>query len=668
MKISKHSWLVSGPGKPLCTFAIAILLGVGLNQQSFAENPKPNVVFILADDLGFSDTTLFQTTDFYQTPNIERLASRGMLFSRSYSSSPLCSPTRSSILTGQSPARTGITAPTCHLPAVLTHATPGDRAAPNQKAILPKSATRLKTEHYTLAEMFRDQGYKTAHFGKWHLGLPPYSPLEHGFDIDIPHWPGPGPAGNYVAPWRYPDFDPQTPDEHIEDRMAEEAVAFMESHRDQPFFLNYWMFSVHAPFDAKQDLIDKYRKNVDPNNPQRSPTYAAMVESMDDAIGTLLDGLDRLGIADNTIVIFASDNGGNMYNEVDGTTATSNAPLRGGKATMYEGGIRGPGIVVYPNVVDPGSSSEQVIQSSDFYPTLLEMLEVDAKPNQVFDGISIVPALNGDSLKREAIFTYFPHSPGIPNWLPPAVSVHRGPWKLIRLFHYGENGQHRYKLFNLESDVGEQQDVSDAHPELVAELDAMIEDFLVETGAVLPAPNPRFNPARYDASLEGKAKLKGSKPRTLPSKKVPQKAKVNAKPVAGWQAKGTCELSTTDNKLVVESTGNDPNFVYEFSQNTAESFEGVKSYELRFKMTSQSGGQGQVFWREQNAKPPYIAKRSVMFDVRHDGNAHQYVVPFQVNQSITGIRIDPSKSDGQMSLSGLELYTGDGKMLHQWSF
>ena len=190
------------------------------------------------------------------------------------------------------------------------------------------------------------------------------------FDVDVPHWPGPGPAGSYVAPWKFPDFDPNTPDEHIEDRMAQEAVAFMETHRDEPFFLNYWMFSVHAPFDAKQALIDQYKTKVDPTDPQRSPTYAAMIESMDDAVGTLLDTLDRLEIADNTIIIFASDNGGNMYNEVDGTTATSNAPLRGGKATMYEGGVRGPAVVVFPGRVQEGSRSDEVIQSCDFYPTL----------------------------------------------------------------------------------------------------------------------------------------------------------------------------------------------------------------------------------------------------------------------------------------------------------
>lgn len=282
--------------------ALAVVAMPGARVSTAAES-SPNVVLILADDLGWSDTTLFGTTRLYQTPNIERLAARGMTFTHAYSSSPLCSPTRASILTGLSPARTGITSPACHLPQVSLQATEGSNAPPNKRAILPNTATRFDTQYYTLAEALKDNGYATGHFGKWHLGPAPYSPLEHGFDVDVPHWPGPGPAGSYVAPWKFPDFDPNTPDEHIEDRMAVEAVAFLETHRDEPFFLNYWMFSVHAPFDAKQSLIDDYRTRIDPNDPQRCPTYAAMIESMDDAVGTLLDTLDRLQIADTDAVL-----------------------------------------------------------------------------------------------------------------------------------------------------------------------------------------------------------------------------------------------------------------------------------------------------------------------------------------------------------------------------
>jgi arylsulfatase A-like enzyme len=185
----------------------------------------------------------------------------------------------------------------------------------------------LKTEYRTLAETLKDAGYATAHFGKWHLGPEPYSPLQQGFDVDLPHHPGPGPAGSFVAPWKFANFKEKAPGEHIEDRMATEAVAWMEQTKDKPFYMNYWMFSVHAPFDAKKANIEKHHARIDPKDAQRSPTYAAMIQSMDDAIGTLLDALDRLKLSDNTIIIFTADNGGNMYNEVDGTTPTSNRPL-----------------------------------------------------------------------------------------------------------------------------------------------------------------------------------------------------------------------------------------------------------------------------------------------------------------------------------------------------
>jgi arylsulfatase A-like enzyme len=280
------------------------------------------------------------------------------------------------------------------------------------------------------------------------------------------------------------------------------------------------MFSVHAPFDAKASLIEKHRRRVDPGDAQRSPTYAAMVESMDDAVGTLLDTLDRLKLADRTIVVFFSDNGGNMYNEVDGTTPTSNRPLRGGKATMFEGGIRVPCVVVWPGVVEGGSRSDAVVQSSDFYPTVLEMLGLAPRPGQPFDGVSIVPALRDRPLVRDPIFTYFPHAPRVPDWLPPAVAVHQGDWKLIRIFHGGEDGAHRWKLFNLGDDIGETHDLASGQPQRVRELDALIASFLSETAAVVPLPNPAFDPAAYRPENEGKPALRRPK-RPGPRKRPP---------------------------------------------------------------------------------------------------------------------------------------------------
>uniref|UniRef100_UPI0030D74334 sulfatase-like hydrolase/transferase n=1 Tax=uncultured Rubinisphaera sp. TaxID=1678686 RepID=UPI0030D74334 len=634
---------------------LAILQAVSASSVAYAEQ-KPNVVFILADDLGWSDTTLFGTTNFYKTPNIERLASRGMTFTRAYSSSPLCSPTRASILTGLCPARHGITSPNCHTPKIVLQATVEATGPPNKFSTIPESVSRLNTSYYTLAEMFQDNGYATGHFGKWHLGAEPYSPLQHGFDVDVPHHPGPGPAGSYVAPWKFNDFDhdPGIPDEHIEDRMAKEAVAFMEQHQDEPFFLNYWMFSVHAPFDAKQSLINDYRKIADPQAPQRSPTYAAMVESMDDAVGTLLDTLDRLKLADNTIIIFASDNGGNMYNEVDGTTPTSNVPLRGGKATMYEGGVRGPAIVVQPGSIEPGSRSDAIIQSSDFYPTLLEMLSINAQPNQKFDGVSIVPALHGKSLNREAIFTYFPHAPGVPDWLPPSVSVHSGDWKLIRIFHGGNEGRHRYQLFNLKDDISEQRNLADRFPERVKQLDALIEEHLIDTAAICPLPNPSFDRSKYDVTQEGKALLKGRAKNPKPPKARPLDP-----PVAGWQPGGTCNLSVSQNALIVNSTGGDPFLSYRLPNAVDEI-----SYTLNITMTSNSSGSGQVFWQEK-AAGPFTANRSQFFEVNHDGNKHEYAIKFTTRSPLLALRIDPSRSPGRIEIADIRLIDKDGTSVYQ---
>lgn len=481
----------------LCIWLIFVAIAIG-------QTRPPNVVFILADDLGWNDTTLYGSTALYKTPNVDRLAKRGMKFTRAHSASPLCSPTRASILTGLSPARTGITSPNCHLPRVILKAAVGDKAPASKPSIVPESVTRLATHYQTLPKTLKSAGYATGHFGKWHLGAEPYSALEHGFDVDIPHWPGPGPAGSFVAPWKFRNFDPSTPNEHIEDRMAREAVSFMEAHRNESFYLNYWMFSVHAPFNAKKELVEKYRNIVDKNNPQNCPTYAAMVESMDDAVGTLLDTIDRIGVADNTIIVFTSDNGGNMYNTVDGTTATSNAPFRGGKATMYEGGTRVPLVICWPHNVTSGSTSDVLMNSCDFYPTLLEMLALKPANGQQFDGVSLVPALQGKPLDRTPVFTFFPHDPPVPEWMPPAVSVHQGDWKLIRLFSCGEKGGDRLKLFNLRDDVGERNDLVAKHPELVRELDKLIDAFLKDTNAVVPVPNPAFNPSTYDLSEEGR--------------------------------------------------------------------------------------------------------------------------------------------------------------------
>jgi arylsulfatase A-like enzyme len=564
---------------------------------------RPNVIFILADDLGWSDTSINGQTRYHQTPNLTRLAHRGMTFTRAYSASPLCSPTRSAILTGMSPARTGITVPNGHVPQVILQASVANQAASHQKAVQPQSVTRLKTEYNTLAESLKEAGYTTGHFGKWHLGTEPYSPLQQGFDSDLPHHPGPGPAGSYVAPWKFREFKENTPGEHIEDRMAREAVAWMEKNRDRPFFMNYWMFSVHAPFDAKKELIEKHRARVDPNDQQRSPTYAAMIESMDDAIGTLLDGLDRLGLADKTVIVFTADNGGNMYNVVEGVPPTSNRPLRGGKATLFEGGTRVPCVIAWPGITSPGSRSDAMIQSEDYYPTLLAGLRLTPPASQPMDGVDFSPALRGTPWDREAIFQFFPHSPGVPDALPPAVSVHRGDWKLIRIFHGGDNGEHEYLLFDLKEDLGEKTNLAAKHPEIVRELDARIDRFLAETKAVTPIRNPAYDPSAKATGPQEKQSLQGKRP------SPPQRDPGDHPQMQGWKTRG-CTADVKDGIAMIQRASDRP--FLGFAMGRLE--QGAK---LRFRIKGDAGT-GSVAWLPSPTADANQSPKPTDFTIKKD--------------------------------------------------
>lgn len=461
-----------------------------------APQRQPNVVFILADDLGWMDAGV-QGSRYYKTPNIDALATRSMRFTQAFTANPLCSPTRASILTGLYPGRLHLTMPECHEPVEHLTPVPLTKDEPWCPTISAGRVNRLLTTHRTFATSFKEAGYRTGHFGKWHLGREPYDPLHHGYDIDLPHWwagwPGDKGAG-YIAPWKYPDSLHFTgkPGEHIEDRMASEAVRFITDNKDRPFLLSYWAFSVHSPFNGKPEYIERYKSTIDPKNPQRCPAYAAMVNSLDDAVGTLVDTLHRLQLTDNTIIIFTSDNGGDMYDRVDGIPPTSNAPLRNGKASIYDGGTRVPCLVSWPEHIKPGSISDQLISSIDWAPTLHELSGVKTAPNQTFDGVSIVPALNGGTLSRDTLFCYFPHNIAVTGNYA-ATWVRQGDWKLIRFFNAGPNGAHRYELYNIAKDIGETTNLADKESQRVTTLDALIDKHLADIGAPTPVVNPAYN-------------------------------------------------------------------------------------------------------------------------------------------------------------------------------
>ncbi len=640
-----------------------------------AASPK-NIVLILADDLGWADTTLYGHTSLYETPNIERLAARGMTFSRAYAS-PICSPTRASIMTGQNPARLGMTSPTAHTPAVHFQATAGESGPPHQKCTNVKSATRLNPSLPTLGKVLKGAGYATAHFGKWHLGREPYSPLELGFDIDIPHWWGPGPKTSYLSPWGYEDFEDGPQGEHIEDRMAKEAVTWLRARDpNKPFYLNYWQFSVHAPFGAKPELIDRYRQKIKRGEAQQSPTYAAMVHSLDDAVGSLLDAIDAKGIAKDTVIIFYSDNGGNTHcglEETDGSgekyiaAITSNAPLRGGKGNINEGGVRVPAVVVWPGVTEPGSRSDVLIQSADLYPTILGMLNVEQPKDHVLDGIDFTAALHGKAMERGPIFTLLPGHGNTPHWLPPSMSVHHEDWKLIRTFYYGENGNHQYRLFNLREDIGEDNNLASRYPEKVKELDQLIEEYIVAANVVVPKPNPNFDPSKFNPTRIGVQAGGLKMPRSDgPSNKRTgrsgrRESTTKQKSMLDWIARGA-EASIEDGSVQLTPTSRQP-FL------THNKLRANGPVEVRLRIRTKRDGKGRLQWRTPDQKSFPKTGQSQTFDVV-GGDWQELRVPLNEQGRMAHLRIHLSDTKRPTEIDWIEIIPtgGKNKAKQRWDF
>ena len=467
---------------PIPIFAALLLLSIPI---SAAE--RPNVVFILADDLGWADLGCYGSK-YHKTPHLDRLADDGMRFTFAYSACPVCSPTRAAIMTGKYPPRIGI-----------TDWLPGRADRPDQKLKRPALVTDLPATEITLAAAFKKAGYVTGHIGKWHLGGKGASPTDRGFDINIggDHT---GTPLSYFAPYfgkKEERFMPGLGDapqgEYLTDRYAAEAEKFLEANKDKPFFLYLPHNAVHTPLRAKADVIAKYKPG--PPGQQGNPIYAAMLESLDDAVGRVLKKLDDLKLTEKTIVIFTSDNGGLATVEGPNTPPTINAPLREGKGYLYEGGIRVPLVVKWPGVVKPGSTSASPVCSIDFLPSLVEAcdLQSDAKP----DGISLVPLLKGHRVEdRGPLYWHYPHYAN--QGSRPGGAIRSGNLKLIE---YYEND--RRELFDVVADVGESRNLAADRPKDVERLAKVLADWRVAVGAKMPTPNPDHvpNPQAKDGTI-----------------------------------------------------------------------------------------------------------------------------------------------------------------------
>jgi arylsulfatase A-like enzyme len=455
---------------------------------------KPNVVVIVTDDLGYGDTNLFGVHPLHDTPAIEALASEGMLFSSAVAT-PLCSPTRYALTTGMHPARGGWLAASGHETCVRFRDILDPNTPPWAPLILPLSATRIRPSEITIAELLKARGYSTGHFGKWHLGRTPHMAADNGFDVEFPQTPAAGPPGGYYG-WATPAYtdDPSTTeDDNVEDATALQAVEFIRENRNKPFFLNYWQFSVHAPYEADPVLAAQYKVRADrivaEGGPRYSHTYAAMVRKADRNIGRVITALKNAGVWENTIVVWMSDNGGSTHTTVDGVAPADNGPFRGGKGTILEGGVRVPLIVRWPGNTRAGSTSDTLISCIDVYPTIAQMTKT--RLDHVVDGQSFVPTLRGNH-QQTVVYNYLPYQLSNSEALPPSASITVGNLKLYKIFYDGPNQSHRYLMFDVWGDPQEQHDLAAIFPDYAAKLVYPLNVWLQETGAVLPKPNPEY--------------------------------------------------------------------------------------------------------------------------------------------------------------------------------
>ncbi len=475
---------------PCCLTCLLAIAGAALP----AAAERPNFLFILVDDLGCMDVGAYNPDCFYETPNIDRLAAEGMKFTDGYVANPVCSPTRYSIMTGKYPTRVG-----------ATNWFAGTREGRFRPA--PLNA-QMPLEEVTLAQALREHGYATFFAGKWHLGpTAEYWPENRGFDVNKGGFSAGGPygPGKYFTPYGNPRLEDGPEGEHLPDRLATETVEFIKANRNRPFLAYLSFYSVHTPLVGRPDLVEKYREKAERlglrekepfadeeqvwpvDQPRRvrvvqsHAVYAAMVEAMDEAVGKVLGGLKELGLEENTVVFFTSDNGGLSTSE---GSPTSNLPLRGGKGWLYEGGIREPYLVKWPGATRPGSTSGVPVTSVDYYPTILEMAGLPARPEQHKDGASLVPVLKGTGdLDRDAIFWHYPHYSNQGGF--PGGVVRMGNYKLIERYEDG-----RVHLYNLADDIGERDDLAEQLPGKVRSMRERLHAWYGEVGAKFLEPKP----------------------------------------------------------------------------------------------------------------------------------------------------------------------------------
>jgi arylsulfatase A len=454
----------------MVAFITCCAMLVGGAGADAAESVQPNVIVVVADDLGWTDLGCYGS-DLSESPNIDELADDGMRFMANYSACTVCSPTRAALLTGKYPARLHITDWIPGLPPS------------NPKLLVPDFTKQLPHEETTLAERFSNAGYATASIGKWHLGGPEYYPERQGFAVNIAGTDKSRPFPGYFAPYDIETIGQGPKGEYITDRLGEEAVKFIRDNAERPFFLYLPHFAVHTPIQAKKSLIAKYKARVEDGMRHTNAAYAAMIDSMDQTVGQIRRTLDELNLSERTILIFTSDNGGRI-------PTTSNAPLRAGKGSCYEGGVRVPLIVYWPGVTRAKSECDVPAITMDLYPTILEMVGLAPTNEEPIDGVSLVPLLRKSGLLAERpLYWHYPHYQHYQQeGTTPYGAVRDGHWRLIEFYDGAP-----LELYNLKDDPGERNNLAKSRPELVASLRGKLHNWLRSIDAQMPTANPEYD-------------------------------------------------------------------------------------------------------------------------------------------------------------------------------
>lgn len=527
-----------------------ILLIIFIIINCVISNNLPNILIYLVDDLGWMDTGVYGSKS-YHTPNINKLARNGLLFTDAYTPNPMCTPSRAGLLTGKYPSRFRITLPDGHLPPQhIPNSGYPLTGLPHLPYICPESVRYLNSTELTIPKYLKSVGYTTGFVGKWHLGLPEWTwPDKHGFDVTWHGHPDNGPPlpHGYFAPYSFKNQSifSLTSEEYLVDRVTDEGINFIQSNQNSSFFLFFSQFGVHPPWQAHLDDIQKsftelHEKNNTSINFQNNPIMSSMIFDVDKSVGRIVDKLISLNLMNNTFFVFTSDNGGDVgtsshlhrtlrkaqtdpnvllpkwmeiYHKYAGESSpTKNYPLKGGKGSLYEGGLRIPFIISFPPLITPNSITSTPISLIDIFPTIHNLItsynsnsdqsnrhcsepqcKNKDKFHSLFDGVSLFPLLKNPNsqLDRTELFGFFPHGPVSRS----GVSMRYREWKFIRRFSKGD-GQNQvklYELYDLSKDIGENNDLSDSFPQLIKKFNHQIDQFILHTGSLIPIPNPSYN-------------------------------------------------------------------------------------------------------------------------------------------------------------------------------